>query len=80
MRCSIVRNCGAKAAYYIRLADHESFYVEVKPNVYIEPAPGVIAFACLMHMEKALDTGVPPEVFWSLPSKEVPEGPTEGAV
>jgi hypothetical protein len=80
MRCSIVRKCGAEAAYYLRLADHEPFRIEVAPDVYVEPSPGVIAFACLMHMERSLDNGVPPEVFWSLPSKEVPEGPTTGVV
>jgi len=78
MRCSIVRNCSNDAAYYIREVSDTGLGVELEEGVFVEPAPGIIAFCCLTHMEAALNQGVPPECFWSLPSKEVPEPRTEG--
>jgi hypothetical protein len=75
VRCSIVRNCGAEAAYYFRLANVDNLYVEVDDGLLITPEVGVLAFACLHHMEQCLDRGVSPEVFWSI---EKQPGPTPG--
>jgi hypothetical protein len=72
VRCSIVRNCEAEAAYYFRLANVD-LYVEADDNLLIKPEVGVLAFACLHHMEQCLDRGVPPEVFWSLEKQPGPK-------
>jgi hypothetical protein len=66
MRCSIVRNCEAEASYYFRLKNIDDLFVEVDDGILVTPETGVLAFACLYHMEQCLDRGVSPEVFWSL--------------